>query len=514
MRGSSIAAALLVLSTLASAAARAEEVRATFALVIGVNQGVDPELPTLRYADDDAARYLDLFRTIGARTYLLARLDENTRRLHAQAQAEAAPPRKDEFDHAVAALAEDVRRAGEQGVPTEVFFVYAGHGNVKDGQGYVSLEDARLTGKDLSSALLETVKATRIHFIVDACHSYFRAYGRGPGGQRRPLPDGFSRSMQIAADERVGLLLSTSSARESHEWEGFQGGVFSHEVRSGLFGAADADGDGEVSYREIAAFVQRANASIPNERFRPDVWARPPHGSDRFVDLRRALQRRLEIDGAQGARYLLEDHRGVRLADFHAAQGQPLKLLRPMTSGAALYLRRLPDEREFAIAGSEEVVALAALSAQEPRVHERGAAHDSYQRLFELPFDLSVVQAFSMPAAGVELSAPVEDRSLAPTRIAAIVAYGVGAGLAGGGVVSYLLTRSERERAQASDAQRDVSARNQRIDSGNRATIALLSVAGAVVATGTVLLLWPEGGPSVVLMPGPHGAMAAMGGSF
>ena len=44
---------------------------ATFALIIGSNVSVDAELPPLKYADDDAALYLDLFRLLGARTYLL-----------------------------------------------------------------------------------------------------------------------------------------------------------------------------------------------------------------------------------------------------------------------------------------------------------------------------------------------------------------------------------------------------------------------------------------------------------
>ena len=36
-----------------------------------------------------------------------------------------------------------------QGIPlVVVYVVYAGHGNVKEGQGYVSLEDDRLTSKD------------------------------------------------------------------------------------------------------------------------------------------------------------------------------------------------------------------------------------------------------------------------------------------------------------------------------------------------------------------------------
>ena len=70
---------------------------------------------------------------------------------------------------------------------------------------------------------------------------------------------------------RVGYLLSSSASGEAHEWAGFEAGVFSHEVRSGLYGAADADGDGRVTYPEIAAFVRRANATITNESFRPQV---------------------------------------------------------------------------------------------------------------------------------------------------------------------------------------------------------------------------------------------------
>jgi len=243
-----------------SRAAKAEETpRATFALIIGSNQSIDSNLAPLRYADDDAARYLDLFRLLGARTYLLTRLDDNTKRLHPQAAAEATDPKKASWDTAVAQLIADVKKASDRGVETTVYFVYAGHGNVKDGQGYITLEDLRLSGNDLAATFAK-VPATRIHVIADACASYFLAYARGPGGERRPI-DSFGIAPALTADTRIGLLLSTSSARESHEWDAFQSGVFSHEVRSGLYGAADADGDGQVSYREIAAFVARATSS-------------------------------------------------------------------------------------------------------------------------------------------------------------------------------------------------------------------------------------------------------------
>jgi hypothetical protein len=331
VRGS---AALLVL--LAAGAARADG-PARFALVIGVNQSGERDTPVLRYADDDAAGYLELFRTIGARTYLLSRFDDNTRRLHAQAMAEAQDPRRAELAATVAQVKADVARARARGVRTVLYFIYAGHGKVEDGRGYLALEDGRLYGADLER-VIDATSADDTHVIVDACYSVFLAFSRGPGGERREAR-GFSSLGGLGARPNVGLLLSTSSARESHEWSEYQAGVFSHEVRSGLLGAADADGDGQVSYREIAAFIQRANAPVPNEKFRPDVYVKAPASAPALVDLRAALERRLELGGDHPGHYLLEDARGVRLADFHNAPGQPLHLIRPAAAGP-LFLRR------------------------------------------------------------------------------------------------------------------------------------------------------------------------------
>jgi hypothetical protein len=118
--------------------------KATFALIIGANKSVDENLAPLKYADDDAARYFDLFRLLGARTYLLSRLDENTQRLHPQTAAETDEPKRAAFDRAAADLARDVAQASARGLSTVVYIVYAGHGDVKNGQGYITLEDARV----------------------------------------------------------------------------------------------------------------------------------------------------------------------------------------------------------------------------------------------------------------------------------------------------------------------------------------------------------------------------------
>jgi len=139
--------------------------------------------------------------------------------------------------------------------------VYAGHGEVHDGAWSLTLEDARLGEAEWMTDVVERLGADQSHVIIDACHADLIAQARGPGGARRTLA-GFVERDAASRAGRVGFLLSSSVSGESHEWAGFEAGVFSHEVRSGLYGAADADGDGMVTYREIAAFVARANEAI------------------------------------------------------------------------------------------------------------------------------------------------------------------------------------------------------------------------------------------------------------
>ncbi|MGH7435078.1 MAG: caspase family protein [Polyangiaceae bacterium] len=496
--GGSVAAFVAVTTAAALAQADDHEPKAaTFALIIGSNQSVDSDVRPLQYADDDAAGYFDLFRVLGARTYLLSRLDENTRRLHAQAAAEASEPRRAAFEQAVAQITADVARAGERRVDTVLYVVYAGHGNVRDGEGYVALEDMRLTGTDLAR-VVRSIPATRVHLIVDACASYYLAYSRGPGGERRPLR-GF-QDAGLTSDPRVGLLLSTSSARESHEWDGFQAGVFSHEVRSGLYGAADADGDGRVSYREIAAFISRANAAIPNERFRPQILTHAPQASETLVDLQRGLERRLDIDGAHAGHYWLEDARGLRLLDAHNGDGQPVHLVRPSLDGP-IYVHRTEDDTEVVLPPFPDVVSLGDLERRPTRVASRGAAHEAFNLLFALPFDSRVVATYVEPAPTFDPllppTGPTDARLLAPAsaRAGRVVGWSaVGLGIAGVALGTGVLVAAHGVAAGASpsDSQSDIADRNTRISAFDVGATVSLTAGALSAAAGLVLLLWPD----------------------
>ena len=491
------AAAPAAPATSDTAAAVGAPAQALFALIVGVNASPSPGVVPLRYADDDAARYLELYRALGARTYLLSRLDENTRRLHAQAAAEALPPRRAELRQVVDALTRDIAQARAAGVRSTLYVIYAGHGDVTDAGWSLTLEDGRLDGSALLSEVIERAGAEQTHVIVDACHAYLLALPRGPGGERRPAP-GFVALEASSRAGRVGFLLSSSASGESHEWAGFEAGVFSHEMRSGLYGAADADGDGRVTYPEIAAFVARANAAVKGERYRPRVYARPPRDGDLLLDLRATRENDLRLDGSASAgHYLIEDTRGVRIADFHSNGATPVRLVRPPGEGA-LYLRRLDDNTEQSVPRTPGPVVLATLPRTASHAASRGAAQDAFNDLFTIAFDnqavVEWVQRSDVERAEVEAAARAQDRQLQNARLKRTLGWtaigtGVAAAVAAGAVE--LSARALHNDAPAIESQREAAARNDSI--GTRNAVATGLVVGSAVAVGVGLyLLWPR----------------------
>src|SRR5262249_46623715 len=148
------------------------------------------------------------------------------------------------------------------------------------------LADGHLSRHDLEDRILARSAADTNHVIIDACRSYYIAYDRGPGGQRRKWLEPYFESGAASPFRNTGFVLASSSGGRTHEWEEFQAGIFSHEVRSGLLGGADTNGDGRITYAELAAFVRVANQAVRNGRYRPEILARAPvTGDDVLLDV-------------------------------------------------------------------------------------------------------------------------------------------------------------------------------------------------------------------------------------
>lgn len=383
-----LAAIVVVLA--AAGSARAEPSHHTaFALIVTNNRGGALDRPDLQYADDDGAHYYELFQTLApaANVRLLTELDRDTQRLFPSLHPP--PPTRANVQTAAAAIARDVTAAVHAGDQVDFYFVFAGHGDVDHGRGFIELADGAFTGADLEQ-LLAQIPATRAHVILDSCNSFFMITPRSPGGRRITTPRDAAAGL-VQRRPNVGVFVSTSAEAEVFEWSELQSGVFSHAVRSGLAGAADANGDGIISYAELRAFVDTATADVPNAAFRPKVFARGPGGDDAAPLFAATTGPRLTVPATSARRFTVRDRDELPWIDAHLEDGVHLELRLP-PSLAAGSIDQLSiaepvrvNQRVALPAPLPDVVALADLPSREVVTATRGS-DEVFRRMFARPF--------------------------------------------------------------------------------------------------------------------------------
>ena len=324
--------------------------RSTFALVVTNNHSIELGRPDLRYADDDGVKYAEVFRMLAPpeNVHLLTELDRDTSMLHPELLGKTPAPTRAAVAAIAAGIARAVGEARGRGEEVDFYFVFAGHGDVDGGKGFLELRDARFDADDLT-ALLKSIPATRSHVILDSCNSFFVLNARKPGGRRVAVPEEAAESLKKRLPD-TGVFLSTSAEAEVFEWSELQSGIFSHAVRSGLLGAADANLDGVVTYDELAAFVEIASSRVKNPLYRPKVFARGPHGrgDEAIFALGSARGARLELDASPSLRLTVRDGEDVPWIDVHKEEGTRVVLRLPESLSARISL----EEREVTEQGS------------------------------------------------------------------------------------------------------------------------------------------------------------------
>lgn len=356
------------------------------AIVVGNNAALDPTLPTLRYADDDAVRWWQLLGAFSDDVTLLSVRDDETRGTHPEAAAAALPPTRVALERALERVLERLRADDAEGARSAFYFVFSGHGTLAAGEARLHLLDAGFGRADLQEQLLGRSRATWNHLVIDACNSYLFVNARG-----ERVADPLRRHLKtLELPPNTGVLVSTVEAADSHEFELFRAGVFTHEILSAATGAADSSGDGRVTYDEIAGFFAAANEAIATPAHQPRFWARAPQvpGTPPFLDLRHGrFPAFLAFAEGDAGRFWLEDSRGVRYADLHKAADhrlsialldRPFYFLRSDTREARLSWERRKDRAELAFEALQFVPAGA---------RARGAAEEAYRvKLFAEPY--------------------------------------------------------------------------------------------------------------------------------
>ena len=516
----------ILLLLFASRAWAAEPVK-RYAVIVANNQSLDEGVAPLAYAVDDGAKYLELFEAAGAQTALLASFDADSARRHPDAASVATPPRRADVLAATERMFAQIRADAQAGRETHFYFVYTGHGSLgPNREGYVNLADARFKRSELYREILARSPATFNHVILDACYAYFLVLKRGgkdKEGDFRAAVRDFLRAEELASYPNTGVLLASSTDSETHEWSLWEAGIFSHELRSGLLGPADVDGDGLVTYAEAAAFIEAANAAIDVPKARLRVFYRPPPARKDvplldLAPLRAGPVPTLEIEPEHVGQYYLEDSLGVRVADLHPTSEQSVRVA--LLGKAPFWLRT--SEREALLPAKAQVVAsqlaFAPLSAT-----AKGSVEQTFRKsLFLVPFGLSFYRGAVAERGRLEEEFVVEERLVQRAEIRPKLVWGIGtlaAAVAIGATSAavYGMAADAHGQYETAKTQQDAQRLHAMTQDRLYASRTLAGVAGAAAIAGVVLLVVDaKEKPSIAvnIAPGPSSVSAGVSGRW
>ncbi len=478
----------------------------THAIIIGNNATPieDVTLAPLRFADDDAVRYLSLFERIADQTHLLTVLDADTQRRHPGLASRSQPPTLKQLRKVLIRIKDRMRT--EPGV---LYLVFSGHGGFdKQGLPFLALLDTGLTQSILFDEIIRDFPARRIHLIIDACNAGAVLGARGTFDRETDAPAvpvspqtqaAVLHQGSLARFPHVGALLATSAGQQSHEWSRIKSGVFTHELLSGAVGAADINGDLRIEYSELQAFISAANSQVSDPRARPNVIAVPPAEDQRaplfsLADLGGPF---LRGPAGQLSRFHIELASGQRYLDAHFGKNDGFTILLPKDTAG--FIRTKNREAAFS-AQTDGIVHIEDLSFRTVQLAGRGSLDLALrQQLFLAPFDVAYYRGYVdsralVPAdLNLERADPLKPAWIWKEKAAVGLFAGAVAALVSSTITGGLALRTKRQHDETT-IQRTAAELAQRYDTLVTAT--WLSGAFAVAAAGTGTWLWYSAQPA------------------
>jgi Caspase domain len=470
-----------------------------FALVVGYNgrpSAGDTDAPApLRYADDDALSFYELEQEAGNDAVLLTAPDTDSRRRYPWAADVARPPTIGEIERAVSELNKRMDAAARAGSHPVFLFFYSGHGSRAQGaEAALTLLDGALSGTALREQVLDKIHAQIVHLVIDACHADAVIRPRDIEAKTATVTQAEIMA-QLSAEmsaryPNLGLVLASDGGNSSHEWDLYQSGVFTHEVISGLRGAADINHDGRIEYSELAAFLTAANREVLDARARVQSIVQPPASQARA-----AL---IELGASAGAGWLtdiqssagqvfVEDQRGNRIVDGHAELGFSMSVAVP--PGQPLFVHDGEREAELIISRGERR-RFETLPFHQSPLRARGAMESSLEKgLFLMPYGPGYYNGYvdRRDAVSVTSAQPVEvsreatspDRATTKTRPFVWSLRGASAALLGSSLIFTGLAWNAWSDFETTSTQVSAANANDRFKLDS--IVALTSFASAIV---------------------------------
>ena len=222
----------------------------TYAVVVGISDYQDEEIPDLRFADKDALAFAGFLQSPAGGS-----LDEDHLKVLINEKATVA-----QFAIALDWLWEVVKENDR------VIIYFSGHGDVERKSitqpGYLLCWDAPskiyLAGGALALPMFQDVVTTlsaqnkaKVIVITDACRSG-KLSGSSVGGAQIT---GANLAKQYANEIKILSCQPDEYSIEGEQWGGGRG-AFSYHLLDGLYGMADRDNDQSINLREIDRYLE------------------------------------------------------------------------------------------------------------------------------------------------------------------------------------------------------------------------------------------------------------------
>jgi len=207
-----------------------EQTTRRIGLFVGANEGNPARQGKLGFAQSDAEAVSSIFFELGGTNQKDREREDNILR----------QPGRASLDRRLDAIKKELADARGKGQRTELIFYYAGH---SDRIG-INLGSERYNTNDLLGRIQNIEADVRI-VILDMCYAGNAARG-----------DGDEDWVPLSFDG-CAVLASTEANEESLEMEEIGSTFFTHSLITGLKGAADDNGDANVTLQELYDFVSK-----------------------------------------------------------------------------------------------------------------------------------------------------------------------------------------------------------------------------------------------------------------
>jgi tetratricopeptide (TPR) repeat protein len=222
----------------------------TYAVVVGISDYQDPQIPDLRFADKDALAFAGFLQSPAG-----GELDEDHLKVLVNEQATAGQ---------VISNLYWLLEASEEG--DRVIIYFSGHGDVENiirgNPGHLLCWDAPsrvyMAGGTLQLMNLQSIistlsldKKAKVYVITDACRSG-KLSGSGVNG---PKATTANLSQQYANEIKILSCQPDEYSIEGEQWGGGRG-AFSYHLLDGLYGMADGNSDLNINLKEIGRYLE------------------------------------------------------------------------------------------------------------------------------------------------------------------------------------------------------------------------------------------------------------------